>query len=136
MFCSTIFAGVAGVGRTVKYCYQLHFAKMKLTCSPKRGIKTFCYSCYHLERGGDITHLQMRFNLVNNVTWPLFLAPPSVFMCSLGLQKLFGEILNSIRLCSVCILIFFALKNLVTFTNSLWIERNFPLVKTECCVVL
>lgn len=100
MFFSTIFAGVAGVctgalsvrGRTVKYWCQLHFAKLKLTCSLKRGIKTFCYSCYHLEREGNITHLQMRFNLVNNVTWPLFWHLPVfsyVQASSLGLQKLF-----------------------------------------------
>lgn len=66
--------------------------KLKLSYLPKRGIKTLCYSCYHLEREGNITHLQMRFNLVNNVTWPLFWHLPVfsyVQASSLGLQKLF-----------------------------------------------
>lgn len=42
------------------------------------------------ERRGNIKHLQMGFNLVNNVTWPFVLASPSVFICS-GLITGFAE---------------------------------------------
>lgn len=42
------------------------------------------------ERREKIKHSQMRFNLVNNVTWPFVLASPSVFICS-GLITGFAE---------------------------------------------
>lgn len=60
---------------------------------------------YCAERGGTIKHSQMRFNLVNNVTWPLSLATSQCFhpfrphhwVCRIFL----GENLRSIQLYSV-----------------------------------
>lgn len=87
-------------------------------------------------RAGDMIHSLMRFSLVINMLAFLFgtykcfhVFRPHHWAC----RNFVGDISRSIHLCSVDV---FVLKFLVTFTNLMWIERNFPLVKMECCVVL
>lgn len=87
--------------------------------------------------GRLLKHSQMRFNLADNVTWPLFWHLPvfswlqaSITGFAEAFSVKFQEAFNYV----VCIVLF-VLKKLVT-PYQFNVDRNFPLVKMECCVVL